>query len=276
MFPLESSTYPSLRRLANQPHLTLALDAIAAGNTPAMAWVDDRNQPAAAYVWDKAHCHFFVGDPERAAFVRAVCALVRQEIAPKAVAQGKAFLKVHTSSAGWDSQVGSIFEAAELVRRERVFLALDGLRRPNWRVDIPAGFAVRPIDAGLLASDGMRGIDVLREEIATGWQSQADFLASGFGFCLLDRDEIVTWCTAEYASPGKCGIGIETAVEHMRQGYATLTASAFVEQALDLGIAPHWDSWKANLPSVAVARKVGFRVLAEYEVFTGRLRLSMG
>jgi RimJ/RimL family protein N-acetyltransferase len=59
----------------------------------------------------------------------------------------------------------------------------------------------------------------------------------------------------------------------MRRGYATLTASAFVEHAAGLGITPYWDSWKANLPSVAVARKVGFRLLTEYNVFTGRLRL---
>lgn len=272
MVRLESSTYPSLRRLANQPHLTLALDAIAAGNTPAMAWADDRKQPAAAYLWDKAHCHFFVGDAVSPAFVQAVRELIRLELAPKAVAEGKAFLKIHTSSTAWESQIASIFEFAALVRRERVFLVLESLRRPDWRQSIPPGFVVRPIDAELLDSDSLAGIDVLREEIATGWHSQEDFLRTGFGFCLLGGDAIVTWCTAEYASAGKCGIGIETAVEHMRRGYATLTASAFVEHASGLGIRPYWDSWKANLPSVMVARKVGFRFLAEYQVFTGRLQ----
>jgi hypothetical protein len=273
MFCLEPSDLPRLCRLANQPHLTLALDAIAAGNTPAIAWVDNANQPRAAYLWDKAHCHFFVGDPVSSTFVQAVRELVRLGVAPKAVAQGKTFLKIFTSSIAWDLQIASIFEAVELVRRERVFLVLEGLLRPNWRAAIPAGFVVRQIDAELLACDGLRGIDVLREEIATGWHSQQDFLRAGFGFCLLGDDAIVTWCTAEYSSAGKCGVGVETAVEHMRRGYATLTASAFVEHAAGLGITPYWDSWKANLPSVAVARKVGFRLLTEYNVFTGRLRL---
>ena len=270
MFRLESGDYQRLRHLATQPHLTLALDAIAAGHTPAMAWADDADAPRAAYLWDRAHCHFFVGDPDTPQFVEAVRDLVRQEIVPQARARGKAFVKIHASSAAWDSQIGPIFGRAELVQRERVLLVLNDPHRADWRASVPPGFVVQQIDAGLLAADAVRGIDILREEIATGWQSQADFLRTGFGFCLLRHDEIITWCTAEYLSPGKCGIGIETAIEHMRQGYATLTASAFVEHALDLGIAPHWDSWKANLPSVAVAHKVGFRLVTEYEVFTGR------
>ena len=58
----------------------------------------------------------------------------------------------------------------------------------------------------------------------------------------------------------------------MRRGFATITASAFVEHALEQGLTPHWDSWKMNLPSVAVAHKVGFRLISEYAVFTGRFQ----
>ena len=274
MIRLERDEYERVRPLAGQPHLNLALDAMAEGNSPALVWVDDRAQPSAAYVWDKAHCHFLVGDAHRPAFARTVRELVRQEIAPQMVAQGKAFLKVHYSSADWEEQIGAMFETAELVRRERVFYALDHFAKPDWRVSVPSGFSVRQIDAGLLATDRLRGIEILRNEIETGWHSVEDFLRTGFGFCLLRENEIVTWCTAEYVSDGKCGVGIETAVEHMRRGFATITASAFVEHAVAKGLTPHWDSWKMNLPSVAVAHKVGFRLISEYAVFTGRFQGS--
>ena len=165
-----------------------------------------------------------------------------------------------------------MFETAELIRRERVFYALDCFAKPDWRMSVPSGFSVRQIDADLLATDRLHGIEILRNEIQTGWHSVEDFLHTGFGYCLLRENEIVTWCTAEYVSAGKCGIGIETAVEHMRRGFATITASAFVEHAVAKGITPHWDSWKMNLPSVAVAHKVGFRLISEYAVFTGRFQ----
>ncbi len=100
------------------------------------------------------------------------------------------------------------------------------------------------------------------------------FCAPALAFACSETNEIVTWCTAEYVSAGKCGVGIETAVEHMRRGFATITASAFVEHAVAKGLTPHWDSWKMNLPSVAVAHKVGFRLISEYAVFTGRFQAS--
>lgn len=272
MIRLERDEYQRVRPLAGQPHLNLAFDAMAEGNSPALVWVDDRAQPSAAYVWDKAHCHFLVGDASAPAFAQAVRELVRQEIAPQMAAQGKAFLKVHCSTADWEDKIGAVYETAELVRRERVFYALEHLGKPDWRASVPNGFSVQQIDAKLLATDRLRGIEILRNEIQTGWYSVEDFLHTGLGYCLLRENEIVTWCTAEYVSDGKCGVGIETAAEHMRRGFATLTASAFVEHAVAKGMTPHWDSWKMNLPSVAVAHKVGFRLISEYAVFTGRFQ----
>ena len=163
MIRLERDEYQRVRPLAGQPHLSLALDAMAVGNSPALIWVDDRAQPSAAYVWDKAHCHFLLGDASTPAFARAVRELVRQEIAPQMLAHGKAFLKVHYSSADWEEQIGAMFETAELVRRERVFYALDRLAKPDWRVSVPSGFSVQQIDADLLATDRLRGIEILAQ-----------------------------------------------------------------------------------------------------------------
>lgn len=272
MHLLKPNEIARIRPLAHHPHLALVIDAVVAGNSPAQVWVDDPTQPGSAYLWDRAHCHFLLGDFGKPAFIQSVRDLVRQEIAPEVLAQGRAFLKVHYSPADWEDQISTVFDAAELISRERVFYALDRLAKPDWRTGVPSGFSVQQIDAGLLASDRLHGIEILRNEIETGWHSQAEFLHTGFGFCLLQGDEIVTWCTAEYVSDGKCGVGIETAVEHMRRGFATLTASAFVEHAVAKGITPHWDSWKMNLPSVAVAHKVGFRLISEYAVFTGRFQ----
>jgi hypothetical protein len=57
----------------------------------------------------------------------------------------------------------------------------------------------------------------------------------------------------------------------MNQGFATLTASALVSCCQSNRITPHWDSWKANLPSVAVAEKIDFRKALEYDVYLGEI-----
>lgn len=78
-------------------------------------------------------------------------------------------------------------------------------------------------------------------------------------------------CTAEYVSPGKCGIGIATAEPYRQQGFATLTASAFIEECQRRQITPYWDAWLRNTASVARAEKVGLRKVQDYWVFVGLL-----
>lgn len=97
----------------------------------------------------------------------------------------------------------------------------------------------------------------------------ADFRRAGFGFCAHDAGTIMCWCTAEYVSEGRCGIGIETVPAYQGRGFAALTASAFVEHCAGLGVVSHWDSWSGNLASVAVAEKLGFRKIETYHVFVG-------
>jgi len=80
----------------------------------------------------------------------------------------------------------------------------------------------------------------------------------------------VCWCTAEYVSDRKLGIGIETLPAYQGRGFATLTAAAFVQLCCARGLMPHWDAFQSNAPSLAVARKVGFEPVAEYAVFLAR------
>lgn len=60
-------------------------------------------------------------------------------------------------------------------------------------------------------------------------------------------------------------------LELVIDGLATLTARAFVVRCVREGIAPHWDCWTTNLPSVAVAEKVGFVKALEYTVWFGKM-----
>jgi RimJ/RimL family protein N-acetyltransferase len=86
-----------------------------------------------------------------------------------------------------------------------------------------------------------------------------------------DRYEVVSWCTAEYVSPGQCGIGIETIEAYQRQGFAKVTANAFLQHALSLGWQMYWDTWQGNIASVHVAQNLGFRKLVDYSVLLVQL-----
>jgi len=60
-------------------------------------------------------------------------------------------------------------------------------------------------------------------------------------------------------------VGIETAPEYRRRGLATLVASVMLRHAADVGIKRvGWHCWADNVASVAIAKKLGLKLVAEY------------
>lgn len=262
MDALAVSGVPWLRELfGGAEHLALIVEAMIAGNSPAKAWVDDAANPRAALLWDGAHNVYIAGSAQATAPFRDV---VGSRIAP---AQ-PGLVKVY----GADAAARSVFAGHALAPRERVLYRHDLAPAPGWHNRLPAGLRVSAIREELDQLSGLRNFADVAAEIESCWQSMADFVRAGFGFCACDGASIVGWCTAEYVSDGRCGIGIETVAAYQGQGIATLTASAFTGYCATRSITPHWDAWSSNLPSVAVAEKVGFRKVETYSVLVADLR----
>ncbi|HEX2906181.1 MAG TPA: GNAT family N-acetyltransferase [Phototrophicaceae bacterium] len=267
MHPLPFEQFATVRPLFIGQHLELVIDGIIAGNSPVLIWVDDLARPRTAYIWDKFHCHYLAGNPHNATFNAELCGLIAEQLLPTITPP--VFVKV-TYTPEWEPHVPALFPAIELKLYPRVFLTLNNFNGSEWRRRIPDGFTMQPINAALLGNTSLNHVTEVLAEIRQCWPSVEQFLANGFGFCLVHhQEEIAGWCTGEYRSAGKCGIGIETVEAYQRRGLAQLTASALVEHALAAGLAPHWDSWARNVPSVAVAEKIGFRVAVNYSAYVG-------
>jgi hypothetical protein len=271
VYQLERSEYEKARSLFHGQNLALVIEAVIAGNSPAMIWVDNAAYPGAALMWDKAHCFYLVGANNNLEFTGNLSELVVAQIFPEARRRGLNIFKVYYTDAGWETQIHAIFPKTPFRKLARVFYTFDQLKTGDWKDRLLVGFQMRAIDQTLLTNVELKNIQAVIDEIESCWNSVESFLKNGFGFCLLHDQEIVCWCTAEYVSGPQCGIGVETVESYMNQGFATLTASAFVSYCHSNRITPHWDSWKANLPSVAVAEKIGFRKVLDYCVYLGEM-----
>ncbi|MGW5359372.1 GNAT family N-acetyltransferase [Actinopolymorpha pittospori] len=251
-----------VRRLFDAKHITLVIDAVIAGNTPARVWADDLTTPRTAPVWDGAHCVYLAGAgaADRPEDWRE---LFEREIASKR----PGFLKLYVTK----DVAESVFAGYPLQRRERVLYQGNGVSPPDpgRSPRIPAGFRISAIDQHV---DELRELTHFTEvvaEIASCWNSVEHFRRQGFGFVAHDAETIVCWCTAECVSETRCGIGIETVEAFRGQGFATLTAAVFVEHCVGRKLTPYWDAWTDNLPSVAVAEKVGLHRVESYSLFVG-------
>jgi len=115
----------------------------------------------------------------------------------------------------------------------------------------------------------MENIAHIRSEISWIWPSEERFYEQGFGVVAVVEERAICWCTTEYVSAQRCGIGIATAPEYERRGVATATAAHFIRDAQHRGIVPYWECASWNSASIRVAQKVGFDLLAEERYWIG-------
>jgi RimJ/RimL family protein N-acetyltransferase len=240
------------------------LEAMIAGSCAFRAWADDALQPRSALLWDQRSLLFPVGQADQPAFQADMAFLFAEIILPQADARGQDAFLFHTSSQDWDPLMPALLPGFTLNRYPRVIFELGDAPRADWRGSIPLGFQVRPIDRKLLAETSLEGMEGLVEEIEECWPSRKQFLDMGFGAAVLEGRKIVCRITAEYASPGHIGIGIQTEERYRGRGLAPLATAAFLEMCAQRGLNPHWDAWKNNVPSVRAAEKAGFVHPLEY------------
>jgi len=268
---LNPNDYATVRPLFQGAYLTLMIDGVLAGNSTGAIWVDDPAQPQTALMWDNAYIFYLVGRADNLAFNHQLGELFTAQLAPAARARGIDGFKLLYSSSAWENQMSVVFPTLTLTQHPRVVYTLGELKLTDWRSRLPPGFTVRLIDQAMLEDATLGNLPDLIQEIKECWPSQERFLANGFGFCLVGNNEIICRCTAEYVSAGKCGIGIATEEAYRRQGFAALTASAFIEYCLDKQIVPYWDAWQRNTASVATAEKIGLHEIQAYSAYVGPL-----
>lgn len=245
-----------VRHLFVAEHVAFVLDAIVAGTTSARVWADDRLAPSTAMVWDGTHCLYLAGAFDRPQVWRE---LFEREIASTRPGLLKAYVT--------EAVARTIFSADQPERHERVLYQATGPATPGWAERVPAGFRISAIDDQFATLGALTNFDAVVAEIESCWRSVEDFRRSGFGFAAHDAETIASWCTAEYVSEKRCGTGVETVAAYRGRGLATLTASAFLDHCFVRGTTAYWDAWTSNLPSIAVAEKVGFRRVDTYEIF---------
>jgi RimJ/RimL family protein N-acetyltransferase len=250
--------------LADVEPVQFVLAAIAAGNSPGRMGADDDSAPTCAVVYDDRSNVYLVGTADDD-LAGAAAQLLAAEVLPPTRARGQdVFLLTCTPPGAWE-RLGAILPAHRAYAR-----AFHRMARAPWHAPppaLPGACSIRSIDATLLGRSAMPNLVRLHEEIEQCWASVADFLRVGFGYCLVHEETLACWCTGEYFSAGRCGLGIETVEAFQGRGYATATARAFVEHCRRVGTIAHWDAWLHNEPSIRTAERLGFERVATYDTF---------
>jgi len=169
------------------------------------------------------------------------------------------------ASDGWEKLVQEVHTGRLILMPRYAFtsekLDIEHLRRLGSR--LPQGYRLVQMDLDLaqqlagekseFASDHMLNFD-----------SPEDFIERGFGFCILDGDEIVSVATTFAICDKGIEIQINTREKHQGKGLATVVAARLLVYSMEHNLDPNWDA--ANERSVGLAEKLGYTPQGTYSI----------
>jgi RimJ/RimL family protein N-acetyltransferase len=263
------SQLASYRSRFTGPHLALVLDSIAAGNTAARLWAaPEAAVRGATLLWDQGNNVFYLGGELSGTAREDLAGLIADLIRQLARAAGAPYFKARALAPEIEAALPQLFARVALRELPTLFYRL-ATARPAPPTPAVAGLRLEEIDQELLADDQLAGIAEVRAEIAWMWPAIERFYTHGLGVAAIAERRVICWCTAEYVSASRCGIGIATDPQYQRRGVATATAARFVELCQRRGMAPFWECRADNPSSIRVAEKAGFELIAQERYWAG-------
>jgi RimJ/RimL family protein N-acetyltransferase len=86
------------------------------------------------------------------------------------------------------------------------------------------------------------------------------------GYCLLHDGRVASEAVAGPLTRGIAEIGVGTNESYRQKGLATITAARVIQECESQGLQPFWNASEQNAPSVALAKRLGFRTERPFRV----------
>jgi GNAT superfamily N-acetyltransferase len=262
----EISDVSAYRPMFPSPECELLIDSVRDGHSPARLWTAADSRWA--LLWDRCNNVLYLGGDPASDDASELRRLVHEVIVPAAQEAGRAYFKGRGMTTASTQVLHDVLAAFQPTRDKRLFFAYRGAVPTVSSID---GVTVVPITRALIEGTQFAYVDEVVDEISGMWPSLEAFYVHGFGHAAIVDGGVMAFCTAEYMSRERCGIGIATAPPLRQKGIATLLARHFIAESLRRGIVPHWDCALGNTPSVRLAQKLGFELLSEAEFLYRRL-----
>ena len=125
---------------------------------------------------------------------------------------------------------------------------------------LPDGVGVVPIDATVLPRTEWY------EDTLHAFGSLDRWESLGAGWAVAAGDELLAECTAGPRTRGLLEMGVVTREAHRGRGYGTLVSRLVARDCEARGDRVWWNANAGNLPSLAIARRIGFRHERTYEL----------
>jgi RimJ/RimL family protein N-acetyltransferase len=172
-------------------------------------------------------------------------------------------------SSDWKKRIPLIFEEGEFKERlihHYTYYEKNYQLLKDWREQVPSHLEIKRVTKEILETENLPNIGEVKYCATALWQTVDRYDKEAIGFCLMNKEAIAAWCTTDYIVGNDCELYIETFEGFQRKGYATIVASAMIEECLKRNYTIHWHCWKTNIGSIKTAVKIGFDLKNEESV----------
>ncbi|MHB1355861.1 MAG: GNAT family N-acetyltransferase [Anaerolineae bacterium] len=250
MQEIHESHYARVRSLFSSIQYSRpAVFSVLEGRQPGRVFVDREKDPTAVILISD-FC-YFGGSPAGLDLQKDVLGLLAHEVMPQ-----KEHLIFLWFSQQWQDALQTALQPCAPTSHEVVTFTLDAARfhalHAGWQRRIPSGFTLQRMDAATVP-----------DWLADAWGSRQNFLANGFGFCLLDdarpdaRSGFASNAQPVYLGDRHAETGVGTGDAYRRRGLATAVCCAYIEHCLENNICPAWGCGD-NVASERLAAKLGY------------------
>ncbi|GAA0352684.1 GNAT family N-acetyltransferase [Bacillus horti] len=242
--------------------------AVALGNSPGRIFVDHREKPTTGLVWHKSLDigFHFIGDSFNTNFNKWIDSYIENTIQPEAKKLGMDWFEASGVHQDWDLTIKNIFEHRNLEVQEQHVYLLNNKSDIKSQVDVlPSDYELIKISKPLLISKKVN-LSFLSEKILSFWDSVDSFLKKGVGYGIIHHNKIVSVCLSGFVTNQYSATDVETIEGYTGKKLAQIVAEAYARECFTRDLIPYWDCMKENLPSHAVAKKVGFTKYRTYYV----------
>jgi RimJ/RimL family protein N-acetyltransferase len=267
LIKLDSEEYFLAENLLSEHAIHLAVQALLAGDSEGEIYLDDKENPLTVFAWTMRR-YFVAGRHDNQIFNQTLRRYFDEQVFAAGLGNSDDGFTLFFPTPGWESGIAEQLLPGRypLVDQHDYFRCREVVQ--DWREIIPDGYQLVRVDEQLLEKKHLVNHAALVEEIHSECQSVIHFLEDRFGVCLLQGDQIITWCLSEYNSTGRCEVGIATTPDHRRKGLAKTATLALVEAALGKGYHEvGWHCYASNNKSIATAQSAGFEKVCSYPAF---------
>lgn len=226
-------------------YLRPVIYAVLEGTQPGQVLVDDVVWPASAVLWGADL--FVAGEAGNEAFNAALLDRVANDAVPN-----RAHVLLYAPRGAWHGALQELLAPLEALHLVRSLFRFDAdayrERSRPLRKPLPEGFRLARLDASTAGEAG--GMPDL-------WGSVEQFLAHGWGYCVLDGDEFASSCQTVFVGDNSAEIGVGTREPYRRRGLARAAAIATLDECLARGFLPEWGC-VYNPASGALGQSLGF------------------